>query len=712
MTVFTAGRLRRASGAALGAVLLAGVLPGNGLAAVASAQTPSEAQLALKKAKSTGLAVELVSRRTEYTTTYANPDGMTFRFDKSAVPVRAKNPAGAWTAVDPTLVVGSDGRLTPRAGVVGVSFSNGGAGADMLKARPGAGRTLSLGWNGTLPKPALAGDTATYAEVLPGVDLRLTASVDGFRYGLVIKSAQAAAHPAVKRVRFPLAVQNLKVAGSPASGWSAKDTWGRELLASAPALMWDSRGSGTPPNGSPLEGPSAGDAFRPAPVEVTSDALTLVPDAGLLAQTDPAAYPLHVSPSVVRKDTERLFLRSDGYRDHGWANGPDRRGKGTGRAGAHVERLYYQFGASGLENKEVLDARFRLTRAGAAQCAARPLQLLRTGGAVHRTTTWATKPPAVDRMGDRLLGASSGTACGSGSSSETVTFTDNPAEKDENLTPTVRDLADGVLPRLTLELRAENETDATAWKSFRNDAVLSVTYLDKPDRPTGVGVVTRAPAPVCSTDEKAPTPTGDDTPLLKAVVQAKAGEEYGARLRAALRVERKQADGTWTLVGSEIQSPSAGYAGDDLPTSEAFPVKLAGRTVYRYSAATLSYTTDTLVSRGHAVGCYFTVDPTPPAAPTVTFNGPYSECTGTSCAGAGGPGTPGSFSFAPGTGSGDTNTAYAYRLSGDSTWTEVVGAKPTVTITPSTSGTHQLGVRAKDAVGRWGATTEVLFVVG
>ena len=34
-----------------------------------------------------------------------------------------------------------------------------------------------------------------YAEVLPGVDLRLTATTEGYREVLVVKSAEAAANP-------------------------------------------------------------------------------------------------------------------------------------------------------------------------------------------------------------------------------------------------------------------------------------------------------------------------------------------------------------------------------------------------------------------------------------------------------------------------------------------------------------------------------------
>ncbi|MFD0479756.1 hypothetical protein ACFQ0B_75140 [Nonomuraea thailandensis] len=52
---------------------------------------------------------------------------------------------------------------------------------------------MELGWTGALPKPTLSGDTATYPEVMPGVDLQVTADVDGFSHLLVVKSRAAAA---------------------------------------------------------------------------------------------------------------------------------------------------------------------------------------------------------------------------------------------------------------------------------------------------------------------------------------------------------------------------------------------------------------------------------------------------------------------------------------------------------------------------------------
>ncbi|MEV8531268.1 hypothetical protein [Streptomyces sp. NPDC051211] len=716
MTARTRARLCHAASTALGAALLAGFLPGSGAtaaAADAAATGPSEAQLALKKAKSSGVAVEVLGKRTEYATTYANPDGVTFRVDRSITPVRAKNAAGTWVKADPALELRSDGRLAPKGSILGLSFSNGGPGSGMLKTEPVPGYSLAMGWPGKLPKPVVSGDSATYTNVFPGVDLRLTAASDAFRYGLIIKSPEAAANPAVRKVRFSLATQNLWISGDAATGWTATPrSTSRVQLRAGAALMWDSKGTGTSPNGSSFEGPADGDTFRPASVVPADDSLTLVPDAGLLAQTSPSAYPLYVFPEVTTGRTDRVLVRSDGYHSHAWGNGADNRGKGAGATGSRVERLYFQFRPWAASDQEILDAQFKVTRTWAAQCEARPLQLIRVGGEVGRRTTWERQPEYLDRMGDQMAGAASGAACDSGPSTGTVTFKDNPAEPDENLTETVRVFARGSFSQLTLELRAEDETDTSAWKSFRNNAVLSVTYVDKPDAPTSVGIA-RGTSALCSTRESAPTVVGSSKPTFTATVQAKEGEEHGARLRAGFLVQRKQRESTYTLwpdVGSEVQAPASGYVGDGTRVTSAPSAPLAEGVVYRVGAASLSLPTDTLVGRSsYRIYCYFTVDLTAPKAPTVKFNGPYGECTSASCPSSGGPGQPGSFAFGPA--SGDTNTRYMYKLSTSSTWTEVAGAKPTVTITPPSSGTVRLSVRAKDSVGRWGAEKTVDFVV-
>ncbi|MFD0631712.1 hypothetical protein ACFQ9X_08825 [Catenulispora yoronensis] len=95
-----------------------------------------------------------------------------------------------------------------------MSLSDGGTGA--LATQTQAGITFTVSWPGTLPKPALDGDTATYSEVLPGVDLKVTATTTGVRQQVVVKDRTAAPTP-----RWPRWTSRSR---SPAARWRPPPT--------------------------------------------------------------------------------------------------------------------------------------------------------------------------------------------------------------------------------------------------------------------------------------------------------------------------------------------------------------------------------------------------------------------------------------------------------------------------------------------------------
>ncbi|NUT98810.1 MAG: hypothetical protein HOY78_43095, partial [Saccharothrix sp.] len=82
----------------------------------------------------------------------------------------------------------------PKVSAAPVAFSGGG---DVPLARAGA---AALDWPGPLPAPDLAADTATYRDVLPGVDLRLTATATGFTDAVVVRDAAAAHDPRLREL--------------------------------------------------------------------------------------------------------------------------------------------------------------------------------------------------------------------------------------------------------------------------------------------------------------------------------------------------------------------------------------------------------------------------------------------------------------------------------------------------------------------------------
>jgi len=140
---------------------------------------------ALDLARSTGQPVQVNSETTEDTEVFANPDGtLTARITNQAVRVQRN---GLWVPIDTGLKFDGAGTVRPTATVVDVTLSGGGTGP-MVVLRDGT-KQLALTWPGALPVPALDNDTATYPEVLPGVDLKLRVSTYGIAQVLVVKSA-------------------------------------------------------------------------------------------------------------------------------------------------------------------------------------------------------------------------------------------------------------------------------------------------------------------------------------------------------------------------------------------------------------------------------------------------------------------------------------------------------------------------------------------
>lgn len=703
----------------------------------------SEGQQALAEAKESGQRVEVAGERSERATVFANPDGATFTLEDSSVPVRVAKPGGGWEAPDATLERRSDGSVGPRAAAAQISFSGGVEGAPMARIAKGA-NSLEFTWPGALPVPELNGPTAVYREVLPGVDLRVTATVESFQHILVVKTPEAAANKQLGKLSFGLKTTGLELREGAAGNLTAVDDDGQTVFKAPPARMWDSAGkssaarqaraaraavtssdpSESAPSGTGRE-PGQGDAVATMDVEVGKASLTVVPDGRMLAGTQQSAFPLFIDPTVTWGESERTLLRSDGYESYDWGNGDDNLGKGAGKCGTwtsggksyycgpgYVQRLYFEFSPASLAGKQVLDATFRVTEPWAFQCSPRWVDLVRTNN-ISAATTWSSRPKELDWMGDRHVSAGRGSLCDPDSPDAPIEFNDNPEEPNENLTPTVRDFAAGKFSRLTLEIRANDESDTAAWKRFRNDAVLAVTFVGLPDRPTGTGLATGS-GTVCETQESDPAIVSDPTPLLRATPQTKPGGESQARLRVYFDIDHKNSDGTWTdtTAGNGSVRPSSGFTGDGKQVTLDWSA-LSDGTLYRYQAWTWSYQdngTSYLVSSGSAF-CYFKVDSTAPKAPKISLGTPYSECTSTACAAGGGPGQKGKLTFAPATG--DTNNvAYQYKLSTEDAWSaEIKGSTVSKEITPERSGTYSVYVRAKDDVGRWGAQHAVDFLV-
>ncbi|MFJ9662696.1 LamG-like jellyroll fold domain-containing protein [Streptomyces griseoflavus] len=704
----------------------------------------SEGQKALAEAQESGERVEVTEQRSERTTVFANPDGYTFTLQESSVPVRVAKPGGGWEKPDATLERRADGSIAPKAAAPQILFSSGGE-TDPLARIASQGRSIELSWPGSLPEPQLEGASAVYANVLPDVDLKVTATVESFQHVLVVKTPEAAAGEQLKKLTFGLKTTGLEVQEGTSGSLAAVDPNGQTVFKSPPARMWNSAGQAlvqpsalhaaraavdetapaesapsdpaeSAPSGSGVE-PGQGDQVAMMDVEVGKETLSITPDSRLLAETDPSAFPLFIDPSVTWGESERTLLRSDGYESYGWGNGDDGMGKGAGKCGTwngyycgpgYVQRLYFEFSPASLKGKHVLDATFRVTEPWAFQCAPRWVDLVRTTN-ISSSTTWSSRPKALDLMGDRHVSAGRGDLCSPGLPNAAIEFNDNPEETNENLTPTVKNFAAGKFSRLTLEIRAHDESDTSAWKRFKNDAVLDVKYVAIPATPTEVGMVSGTGF-VCSTDAANPSIVSDPTPQVQGRPRTAAGGEKGASLRIRWRTE-KYSGSSWTVAHTDVDGPTTGYVGNLVKQTRSLPTLQEG-VKYRLKALTLSYYEDGghRQNTGYTSPCYFIIDSSAPKAPQITIGSPYTLCTSNACAAGGGPGVKGTFTLKPATG--DTGVvSYQYTLSGMTTWPTINGSSATVQLTPQQPGTYTLWVRAKDNVGRYGAWSAVDFLV-
>ncbi|MFI0990497.1 LamG domain-containing protein [Streptomyces exfoliatus] len=689
----------------------------------------------------TGQREEVLARRTETSQLFANPDG-SFTQETNAAPVRARTADGSWAAIDTTLVETDDGRVVAEATVNRVEFSGGGFDHPMATVSR-AGKELSLGWPGPLPKPDLEGSTATYREVFPGVDLKLTAVESGFTQTLVVKSAEAAQNPDLESVQLRLDSSGVRYTPGRSGGMRFVDEDGRTVFESPSGQMWDSSGDavaaeppaqaegfqaqmaiadGPGPAASPGElhdgsteqpfaAPTTGDKTAAVAVEVASGSMTVKPDLGLLHSAD-TVYPVYIDPPVtglVRADW--TALSSDG--DRFWEFTGD---KGVGYCAnyagylcsytPYTQRMYFEYPLAPLYGKKILDATFEVYQTWSFSCTQHNYLLVRAdeNKGISSSTTWSTKPAYIDMMGDRWSALGRGTLCDPAQPADWLRFSDNVpgGETDENLTPTLQSLADNQKANLTLELRAQDESTTAAWARFRNDAKLSVTYVSKPSTPTSVGVRNGTTGRACNA-AATPLVTSSLTPKMTATVQSV--DTSKAQLRALYEVWK--ADGSqkiWYAV-----SPNGAFVADNAVT-ESTPPTLAANTNYRMRALTEAYYATDRGTSGYlqsswSTWCYFRVDRDSPPAPIITSDDGVYPPAETSLP-SGGVGKAGKFKITPA----DTNptasgiqsdvTSYRWRLNSgavSSPINVVTGASTTLWVTPNQAGENTIQVWAYDA---------------
>jgi hypothetical protein len=615
----------------------------------------------------------------------AQPDG-TFVLEASASPVRAQQ-NGEWVPVDTTLLPAAGNVIRPTAPAVDVAFSAGGAATPLVTITRGQ-QSYSLTAPWALPVPTLSGSAATYASVLPGVDLVMSAVPDGFTENVVVKTREAAANPELDALRFPISAQGLTARQLPGGGASMVDPAGHAVFTTASAVQWDSTPAPAPPNGQNL-GPAAGamsaaagaeadDVGQPTPgaktavmnVAVDGSMLTVTPDQGFL--DDPATvYPVVLDPPTVEASlTGWTSLWSNESTTSFWKT---EHSLGVGYDAyvdnKKVESLY-QFNTYRAVGKKILGATFTALEVWSANCTAHNVDLWRTSS-ISSTSTWSRHPTWQAKVDTVSAAKGYSASCPGGN----VEF---------DATAAVAATAKAPSNITTLGLKAD-ESDPIAWKQFASPhdtpPGLSITFVSPPTLPTGMRIA--SPSALCGSTWQDPAIIRDTTPTLSAIPWSADGSN--ATMRPNFQVldistepdsaVSSGAPSAWTASGT-----AGTWTSGTLTSGKIYAFVARSEYKYPWNGGTQSLYTD-WTSKQY---CYFKVDTTAPPKPTIS-SADYPPCGDhdhpDTCMAAGGVGVQGTFAIA---GNASDVVKYVYHFNGQ--------APVTKTVSTGTSGISVLGV--------------------
>ena len=537
----------------------------------------------------------------------ALPD-RTFQLTVDAVPVRVQQD-GAWVSINTDLSVTDAGFFTPDATTVPVEF--GGGSQDVLaRIQMPDGNWVSETWPlGPLPTPVVEGAVATYTNVLPEVDLRLTATADGMTEVFIIHSAKAAEDPRLKNLQIQIsgATATTNADGSTTvvpDGAAPLPASEAPLRANKPQA-WDS----SEPESGP-DGPGGKDNGEAVAVTATNDTLALNVDA----VTDPGVtYPVYVDPDWTGGQIHAWYVDAtypnQVYLDGGaYTDGVQQMGyiaaSYSSDGNSQLVRAFWQMDTSAVAGKSILAAAFNTTLVWGFNCTPSPMELWRVNGAPVGGT-WNNTAGAswVQYLDGRNIAAGR-SAC----PSTAVGF---------SVQAGVAAVAAGGGTSMTLGMKASDEGSSTGWKKWSIGAQLIVTYNTPPALPTILKFV--SPSRGCGTDV-APALIG----ATSVTMSVNANDADGGNVASRFFVQKQITAGSWSnpvnalpvslAPNGYLSTPAQAQGGQTVVT----PAGTFAPGQYRWRASTY----DGIASSGYAPYCYFSVlDTVPPGLPTVTVTG-------------------------------------------------------------------------------------------
>jgi hypothetical protein len=716
---------------------------------------------AVKQAERSGHPVVASALTTQTQLVTARPDGV-IGVKSYVLPVRVRQGRG-WVPVN-TALRRAGGRLEPAA-IPGdsVSFSGGGTGP-MAEIWQGTGRSraeLALWWPARLPAPVVAGSSATYRNVVSGVDLVLTATslaAGGFDEVLVVRSAAAARRLAQVRLR----VSGLRL--EPVAGGGLRAPFAGGAFVAPPSRMWDSSavlpgsprtraaaaaartiGASLAPPGaatvSSAAGPAAGARLAPLGTAVSGrgSLLALVPDAAMLAS--PAVrYPVFLDPDVTTQGNKQDYDIVQSDDDNGGAND-------TNCTGPHFNSSSYPYSPVGYDNfsagdceyndtdralyriampvqsqgsddgdsigdsnVNLLSAAFQTDEVYSSDCSSDVTVTVSWIAGFGSSTGWGNQPALMSEN----TNATSTVDYDSKSCDDTV---DNSARvaASFNVLPDI-DKAKSAT-NMTFRLWENGNTDEDDHKQFIDNPDLYFTYIDTPDTPSTLKASTASNDSGnldCDTTDPDGNPSAAGLPALGAFTS---GPYLWADFSTGDGNTTTDQFKYWieTTSGTEDTTSGATFSGTgelDQAVTSAFAGDLTGDVVVAYEAqASITYS-GTTYNSAWSPTCFVAVFPDDPAAPTVTPNFSGDPTAGTTV------------TYTITQSSGDTASEFVWGLDQDpptsdapaaqtctssSSTCTLSGGSATVTVSVPSPGPHEFFAYELDAAGNESGMTDADF---
>ncbi|HEX4258310.1 MAG TPA: hypothetical protein VH089_24700 [Streptosporangiaceae bacterium] len=628
------------------------------------ASTRAAMSAASAQAVRSGQPVSVAALTTPTSTIQADPHG-SFTLTSNVLPARVRQ-SGGWVPVSTTLRRAADGSLAPAA-VPGDSVRLSAGGTGPLATVSAAGTSLSLSWPGRLPAPVVSGSSATYRSVLPGVDLVVTATAGqtgGFSEVLVVHDAAAAHNPALAKLSMAVSGHGVRLASAPGGGLvaPAAHTGGR-YAAGAP-LMWDSSavaplaaratidaaakaaravGGGLAPPGlggtSSAAGPAAGARLARVGAAVSGNGatLSLVPDPALLTSAS-TRFPVYIDPSFSwdtltssrqHYDEVQSACPTASHYDTSdsayWSLGVGYDGFGDCNGDNGYAYSYYVMSVpSQIWGGYIYSASLKTQEAYTASCSAWANVTVSVTDQISSGTDWNNKPAVAANIDTEDVGPGPGDSC----NSTYNTSSSDWAGVGFNALTAMKDAASGHWSTFTFRLWENGNSNEDDWKRFGKSPTLQIVFNQAPSTPSGLQIATSGGTGAGCVSSPYPwigklTSTGGTT--MSAVVSDKTGAQLQGNFEYKLH-----SSSTWTTITSTSTNITSGRtASAVIPAS--FTNGLANGTqvdwqVQADDGAPAGYGPDSAWSSQ----CHFYVDPTDPAAPTVTANFSGDPAAGTS----------------------------------------------------------------------------------